>query len=138
MHESTAYLSLLSDFDSFKNTLDIISRSYITRGKPLKRAEAWVHVRDTVLLAPQGFGSLAALGSIYGEAFKKIDLGSYRKEEMSVLLSENKSLFEEYAVQDAKITLKHANSMEDFYNSIFKEWVPLTLSTVAKSYVFKE
>lgn len=137
-HESTADLSMLSDFETFKKSLDIINRSYITRGKALKRPEAWVHVRDTALLAPQGFASLASIGSIYGGQFLKRDIGNYRKEKMSVLLSEHKTLFEEYAIQDAKIPLKHVNSMEEFYNSVFKEGVPLTLSTVAKSYVLKE
>jgi hypothetical protein len=35
MHETTADLCMLSDFDSFKEHLDIINRVFITRGKPL-------------------------------------------------------------------------------------------------------
>lgn len=36
MHESTADLSMLSDFEVFKEELDIVQRSFITRSKPLK------------------------------------------------------------------------------------------------------
>lgn len=138
MHESTADLSMLSDFESFKQDLDIIQRSYVTRGKPLKRKEGYVHVRDTALLAPAGYGSLANIGSIYGDEYKKVNLGSYRIDRMSVLLENDKELFERYAVQDAVITLKHATSMEEFYYTVHKHGVPLTLSSVGKAYVLSE
>lgn len=138
MHESTADLSMLTDFESFKQDLDIIQRSYVTRGKALKRKEGYVHVRDTVLLAPAGYGSLANIGSIYGDQYKKVNLGSYRIDRMSVLLESDKELFERYAVQDAVITLKHATSMEEFYCTTGKQGVPLTLSSVGKSYVLSE
>lgn len=34
-HESAADLSLLSDFDKFKNDLCILRRYYVTRGSPI-------------------------------------------------------------------------------------------------------
>lgn len=134
MHESGADLSILSDFSVFKEELDIISRNFVTMSKPLKY-KARIHIRDTALLAPMGFGSLSAIGSIYGEEYAKVDIGSYKKDEMSKLLEGDRELFERYAVQDALITLKHVNSMEEFYTSIGKKGVPLTLSGVGKEYV---
>jgi len=57
---------------------------------------------------------------------------------MDLLLAENPELFERYAKQDAVVTLKHASTMEDFNLTISKVGVPLTLSSVGKSYVLKE
>lgn len=140
MHESAADLSMLKDFDTFKENLDIVHRSFVTLGKPLTMdwCKSKVHFRDTVLLAPTGVKSLAGVGSIYGEEFKKIDIGHYRGGKMLDLLRDNKDLFEKYAIQDSIITLKHASSMEDFNYNVNKIGVPLTLSSIGKSYVVKE
>ena len=140
MHESSADLSMLKDFDSFKELLDITSRAFVTRGKPLrlKYSKSKVYIRDTILIAPVGVKSLSSVGSIYGEGFNKIDIGSYRSGNMSLLLEENKELFERYAIRDAEITLKHASEMESFNLSVIKTGVPLTISGIGKNYVLKE
>jgi len=78
---------------------------------------------------------LAKIGQLYGEKYHKKDIGSYRKGKISALLKENKDLFMEYALQDSKITLKHVNSMEEFYVTVGMTGVPLTLSGVGKAYV---
>lgn len=57
---------------------------------------------------------------------------------MSGLLKADKQLFEEYAIRDSIITLKHAVSMEEFNLSVNKIGVPLTISGIAKAYVLKE
>lgn len=140
MHESAADLSMLSDIDEFKQSLDIVGRAFVTRGKPLiiDECKSRVHLRDTFLLAPQGAKSLAGLGEIYGSEFKKVDIGNYRNGRMKALLKDNKELFEKYAITDSLITLKHACSMEEFYLSVDKIGVPLTLSGIGKAYVIKE
>ncbi|KAJ8057816.1 hypothetical protein OCU04_013242 [Sclerotinia nivalis] len=97
-----------------------------------------VHIRDTALLAPAGFGGLDKLGSIYGPDYRKVDIGDYRNGRMKDLLNEDKPLFERYALKDSIITLKHVNSMEDFYVTLGKVGVPLTLSGIGKSYVLRE
>lgn len=139
MHESSADLSILNDFDIFKEKLDIINRSFVTLGKPLlfEWCKSNVHIRDTILIAPMGAKSLASVGNIYGDDYKKIDIGSYRGN-MRLLLKENKDLFDTYAVRDSLITLKHACSMEEFNFTVGKIGVPLTLSNIGKSYVLKE
>jgi hypothetical protein len=137
MHESSADLSMLSDFDEFKESLDIVGRSFVTRGKPLLISKSRVILRDTILIAPAGAKSLAAVGQIYGTEYHKIDIGNYRKR-MSVLLREDKNLFEEYALMDSKITYKHAVSMEEFYFTLGKTGVPLTISGISKAYVIKQ
>lgn len=139
MHESSADLSILKDFDNFKSNLSIIGRSFVTIGKPLtiENAKSKIHIRDTILIAPAGAKSLAGIGNIYGPEYKKIDLDSYRGR-MFDLLKDDPKKFEEYSIQDAIITLKHSNSMEDFYYKVDKIGVPLTLSTIGKCYVVKE
>lgn len=136
MHESGADLSMLSDFDVFKERLDIVGRSFVTLRKALDYPMSSVHIRDTALLAPMGFGSLGALGSIYGE--EKVELVGYSKEEMSKVLENDRGLFEKYAVQDSVITLRHVDAMENFYVGLSKMGVPLTLSSVGRQYVLKK
>lgn len=139
-HESAADLSMLSDFDTFKDNLDIVHRSFVTLSKPilLKDYKSKIHFRDTILLAPIGAKSLKDIGNIYGGEFKKIEIDPSYIKRMDLLLTENPELFEKYAKQDAVVTLKHASTMEDFYLSLSKLGVPLTLSSVGKSYVLKE
>jgi hypothetical protein len=148
-HMTSADLSILNYFETFKERLDIVNKCFTTRGLPLIEIKSksksnsgsdsvWasnVHVRDTVLLAPAGQKSLASIGSIYGKEFEKIDIGSYRGGNMKKLLDENKPLFEKYAVQDALITLKHVNEMQKFYFDIRKVGVPLSLSSISNRYV---
>lgn len=140
MHESAADLSMLSDFDTFKENLDILHRSFVTLGRPLKidYCKSRVHLRDTVLLSPPGGQSLASLGKIYGDEYNKIDIGDHRKGKMQELLSKDKELFERYAIQDSIITWKHATSMEDFNLSINQIGVPLTVSSMSRNYIVNE
>lgn len=144
MHESAADLSILSDFEEFKNNFDIVGRSFVTRTKALlmeykdsSKSKSKVHFRDTILIAPMGAKSLAAVGSIYGPEYNKIDIGDYRKH-MSDLLRDDKALFEKYAIMDSLITLKHARRMEKYYFSLGRLGVPLTISGISKAYVVKQ
>jgi len=56
---------MLSDFGDFKQLLSIVNKSFVTVNKPLKIYESRVFIRDTILLAPTGMGSLDQIGSIY-------------------------------------------------------------------------
>lgn len=140
MHESAADLSMLKDFNVYKGYLDIVGRSFVTRGKPLlfDFCKSKVHIRDTVLIAPQGAKSLAGVGDIYGNEFRKVDIGEYRNGRMKALLRDDKDLFEKYAINDSLITLKHACTMEEFNLTVDRIGVPLTISGIGKSYVIKE
>lgn len=139
MHESSADLSVLKDFNVFKENMDIVSRSFVTINKPLiiEGCSSKIHIRDTILIAPMGAKSLAGVGNIYGDGYRKIDIGNYRGS-MRKLLEDNKELFEKYALQDSIITHKHACSMETLNFSVGKIGVPLTISGIGKSYVLKE
>lgn len=141
MHESAAYLCMLSDFDTIlKDLVDTVGRYYVTRQKPLlfDFSVSKVHFRDTMLLSPVGAKSLAALGEIYGDVYKKVDIGVFRKGKMRELKRVDPEKFIIYGLTDSLITLKHATSMEEFNLTVNKVGVPLTLSGIGKSYVLKE
>lgn len=137
MHESSADLSILSDFDTFKEELSLVSGSFVTLGKALKFdfCKSKVNIRDTTLLAPPGSKSLKSIGKSYNEFYHKKDIGSYRGGNMRDLLKNDLARFKEYALQDAVITLKHIVTMEQFYHQVGKVGVPLTLSGISSAYV---
>lgn len=138
-HYSSADLSILDDFGVLKKDLSIINKSFVTLGKPLLIEGSNVYLRDTVLLAPAGFGSLKALGRLYSNEgdFTKKFVSPDDLTQMSQFLERDKEGFEQYAIQDALITLKHALSMESFNFSLKMLGVPVTLSSVGRNYVLE-
>lgn len=134
-HLTQADLSMMNDFNEFKDLLDIVNKSFVTLGKPILYEKSLVIIRDTMLLAPAGNRSLKSIGKLYGEAYKKIELTNENIENMGLLLKEDPALFIEYAVRDAEITLKHSNWMEDFYFRINEIGIPITLSNLGNKYV---
>jgi hypothetical protein len=132
-HLTNADLSMLKDFDEFKEQLDIVNSSFVTLGKPLLINNNRVFIRDTMLLSPAGNRSLDSIGKLYN--IHKIDTGKYDKSKMSEFLEQNRKLFIEYAIRDAVITLVHACFMEDFNLGLNKMGIPLTLSSLGTTYV---
>ena len=139
-HYSSADLSMMSDFNDFKNELNIVNKSFVTLGKPLVIEGINVYIRDTVLLAPAGVKSLNQIGSLYEGCgdYSKIEISKEDKNNMSKLLARDKKLFESYAIKDSVITLKHALSMEEFNFGLKKLGVPITLSSVGRNFVFDQ
>lgn len=121
-----------------KSCLNIVNKSFVTLGKPIVIEGVNVYIRDTFLLAPQKVRSLEALGKLYESelGFSKKVIPSKYLSMMSVLLKEDKDTFDEYAVRDAEIVLKHATEMEGFNFSLKQIGVPTTLSSLGKKYVF--
>jgi hypothetical protein len=134
-HLTNADLSMLNDFESFKDQLDIVNRSFVTLGKPMKIGDFNVIIRDTMLLAPAGKKSLDSIGSLYGQDLNKIALSKEQKSNMDLLLKEDKALFSEYAIKDAIIPLIHSNYMEDFNFKLNEVGIPITLSSLSSKYV---
>jgi hypothetical protein len=160
-HLTNADLSIMNDFDTLKEELDIVNKCFVTLGKPIVIGNTNVIIRDTMLLAPQGCRSLEKIGSLYGEDFKKVDIAKdlkeeqkekltkdlteeqkekidrnqYIKENMDLLLKIDKELFDSYAIKDAIIPLIHASYMEDFNFKLQGLGIPLTLSSLGSRYV---
>nr|CAA73185.1 DNA polymerase [Cryphonectria parasitica] len=135
-HLTNADLSMLKDFDNVKDSLDIVNKSFITLGKPLKHGNFNVHIRDTMLLAPAGKKGLAAIGSLLG--LGKIELEKTELESMDLLLSNDREKFLRYAITDAIITLLYANYMEDQLFNSRVVGVPISLSSLSAAYVKNE
>jgi hypothetical protein len=132
-HLTQADLSMLKDFDKFKNNLDLVNNSFITLGKPFDYENYKVIIRDTMLLSPASRKSLAALGDLYN--LPKIKLSYEEISNMDKFLIENKEKFDEYAIRDSLITLIHSLSMENFSFSINENTIPLTLSSLGQKFV---
>lgn len=131
---------MLSDFDDIKKDLSIINKSFVTLGKPIKFANSNVYIRDTLLLAPAGNSSLASLGKLYSNDgdFSKRTISYEDLTNMSAFLERDRYGFEEYALQDAIITLKHAISMESFNFGVKQIGIPVTLASMGRNYVLDE
>jgi hypothetical protein len=137
-HYNAADLSMLKDFEELKDKLSIVNKSFVSLGKPLRYEHTFVYVRDTMLLAPAGKGSLANLGQLYESCYYKKNICKEDLNDMEGYLKRDKTGFIAYAIQDAIITLKHALAMEKFNNGIKQFGVPLTLSSIGRNYVFDE
>ena len=136
-HYNAADLSILSDFNEFKTELNIVNKSFVTLGKPIVVSSVNVYIRDTFLLAPQKARSLDALSKLYEVelGFSKNEIPRKYIKNMSVFLQDDKLSFEEYAIRDALITLKHSVEMERFNFSLKQLGVPMTLSSLGKKFV---
>src|SRR5690348_4224319 len=53
-HLTNADLSILNDFNDYKEYLDIVNNSIVTLKNPIPLAGVNVYIRDTMLLAPGG------------------------------------------------------------------------------------
>jgi hypothetical protein len=78
-----------------------------------------------MLLAPGGSKSLASIGNLYGEAFKKIKISKVNLKNMKKLLKEEVEMFIDYALRDALIYLTHALWLEDLNYNIGGTGIPL-------------
>jgi len=132
-HLTNADLSMLNDFESFKSKLHIVNKSFVTLDKKLEISDTNVIIRDTKLLAPQANKNLESIGVLH--KIPKIKISKKLKENMDVLLKQDKNLFEKYALNDAIITLTHANFMEDHYFKLKEIGVPITLNNLGSKYV---
>lgn len=134
-HFTNADLSMLKDFEKMKHQLDIVHKNFITLGRGLIIENVKVLIRDTSLLAPPGGRSLEKIGEMYGADFNKVKIPDHYRSKMGKLLTEDEELFTKYAIQDSVVTLKHANSMEEFYMDMKRTGVPITISSIGNLYV---
>lgn len=130
LHNSAADLSILSDFNDYKNDLTIVNKSYVTLGEPLKVSGMDVQIRDTQLIAPGGSKSLRSISLLYKD-IPKLDVAEADITDMEGFWNRDKDSFIKYAEQDALITLIHGCTMDDFNRRVGGTGVPLTLSSLA-------
>lgn len=123
-----ADLSMLKDFNSFKENLTIVQKNFITR-KSMAIQGVNVSIRDGILLVPPKF-SLDKVGKMYGGDMSKIDLPSELKSRMGELLSNDFERFKDYALRDAVITLVHGVVMTEYNYQLNDIGVPITVSSL--------
>lgn len=134
IHNAAADLSILSDFEKYKEGLDLVNKCFVTLGTPLKVCGLDVKIRDTQLLAPGGSRSLLAVSKLY-EGIPKLKLSKSDITDMEGLWNRDPKLFTEYAMQDALITLVHGCRMASFNLELGGFGVPVTLSSLAGRYL---
>jgi hypothetical protein len=94
-----------------------------------------------MLLAPATSKSLEAIGKLYETEnvnFVKKTLPFEYKSKISLWLKKDPKAFEDYALTDVLIVLKHSTAMETFNLSLKKIGVPITLSSMGKNFVFEQ
>jgi hypothetical protein len=97
-----------------------------------------------MLLAPANSRSLRDIGKLYdsesesGGGYSKKVIPQEYLTKMSRFVEEDKSAFEEYAITDALIVLKHSTEMETFNLTLNKIGIPVTLSSMGKNFVFEK
>jgi len=120
-HFWRADLPSLKDFKKLKRRVDAVRNTYVSAKQPFVQ-DIFVHGRrhrlsitmvDTMLLAPAGHQSLAALGDLLG--IEKVELPDGMIERMDILQKENPELFEKYALRDAKIAAKWVREILAFF-----------------------
>lgn len=132
-HLTAADLSILSDFDQFKDELSIVNGCCVTLTKPIQLCGLNVYVRDTMLLAPGLKKGLADIGKMYGDCFNKIEIDKDWYTKMEKFLETQPDKFREYAMRDSLIALIHGMYMENFNLGLRKLGVPLTLSSLTST-----
>jgi len=137
-HFSRADLSSFSDFQSLKDRFDSVRKTYATVTTPHNvrynddsnnKHPLTIWLIDTMLISPGG-SSLANLGGLYD--LPKIELPDGAIDHMDVLLKNDPSLFERYAIRDAEISAEHAWRMAEFVSEqLDGSSPPITLGSLA-------
>jgi hypothetical protein len=141
----------LADFPAFEDLLrlvrkmDSVRKTFVSLAKPIRITcydrnrhghKIEVHVRDSMLMAPTGKGSLKALGEILG--IEKMELGEGDIERMDVLLKNDPEVYESYALRDAEIAARYCSRMAELNNSLLGEHkIPFTLSSLGVALLFQ-
>ena len=122
-HFSRADLPGFSDFRRLKRAFSAVRKTFVTIERPYVlttrprnyRTKTSVTLRDTRLLAPAGYGSLAAIGDMLG--FPKLTVPDVENENgdivpgitrMDLVQARHHEEFEAYAIRDAELAVDFA------------------------------
>jgi hypothetical protein len=150
-HFTRADLPGFSDFSKLKKKFSAVRKTYVTIATPYvftarpgrHRAQVSITLRDTRLLAPEGFGSLAAIGDMLGRA--KLSVPDVVDEDgvvapgitrMDLVKEEHPQAFEDYARRDAELALDYFLKVSELANEMGVEDFPATIGALGVK-VFK-
>lgn len=130
------FKKLVPFLDSVRNTLltlkDSISVAPVDNDPTITLK---VELRDTILLAPEGFKSLADIGDLVGIPKLTLDPDpvkeQFLKENMDQLRVQNPALFEAYALRDAEICIRYALLLLKIHKEVLDDArLPVTLTSI--------
>ncbi len=143
-HFSLAEMTSLADFAQLKTQFDGVRRSFVTAQTPypitLRDENRNAHpislfMRDTMHLSAQAT-KLEQLGEVHG--IPKVVLPKGMIERMDELLRDDKPLYEEYAITDARIVRAHLKKMAELYHQLTGETgIPVTLGALGVEFCRK-
>ncbi len=131
----------LRDFKKLKKKVDAVRRTYASARRPIpqdiyvngRRHKLTIQLIDTMLLAPAGHQSLAALGDLLG--IEKVELPEGAIERMDELQRDDPDLFQRYALRDAEIAAKWVAMIIGFFEQDLgievEGKLPVTLGSAA-------
>ena len=145
-HFTRADLCAFADFKTLKKKFDGIRKTYATVERPHKlecrpkyqNVVVSITLFDTRLLAPAGYGSLAALGDMLGR--EKLTLPDIKTEvgnmvpgitRMDLVQEHNPKIYAEYAKRDAEIAVEYLINVAALVGEWGLEKMPLTLGSLA-------
>lgn len=136
-HFGAAEWSALADRKQLTGTLQLIRKVPVTLGWSdielrinNRKQRCKIRVMDTYLLAPDNNKSLAGLGQTVG--IKKVDLPEGAIENMAELRETDRDLFEEYGINDSRITIAYLIHITDLVQrEIQLEDLPLTVGGIS-------
>lgn len=154
-HYNKADFPAFDDRDQVFKKLSNIRNSLVSRSYPVSVRvffsdqkddfiELKVYVRDSILLAPAGQKSLAAVGSLLKIEKKKLDEDPQveldLKRNMKVVRDNKWPLFKEYAIVDAEISAKYFDAMMALYRETtgIIGGIPSALSNIGVTLLRKE
>jgi hypothetical protein len=125
-HFTPAEFAMLKDRKDIARYFEFVQKCVITFNKKhiqLEDNDGGMHditftLSDTMLLLPPSHRSLERATSLLDDSLHKKELSSSVKANMQKLLQEDKSTFEAYAMQDAKITLRLYMKLQELLNAI--------------------
>jgi hypothetical protein len=118
-HNSIAEFAMLKDREKYIPNLLTI-RKTLTSKKPIHVPNKYnVNLYDTMLIAPVGYHALKKLSTVLGnENMLKIDIKQEDLENMDRFKRTNPESFQEYAMQDSRVTLAVWLMLQKQYNEL--------------------
>jgi hypothetical protein len=145
-HYNRADVPAFDDRDQIYERVKNVRNSLITQAVPITvkisfgdepgdELDVKVYLRDTMLLAPAGSKSLAALGDLVGKEKMKLaddpDHDLLLKKRMKYLRDNNWPLFRQYAILDAEISALYFREVTRIYQAATgKTFVPSAVSNI--------
>lgn len=145
-HFTRADLPGFGDFRRLKRKFSAVRKTYVSIATPLVislrpgrlRTMASVTLRDTRLLTPEGFGSLAAIGNMLGHDKLEVpevtdETGATRPgiERMDLVQERHPELFKDYAIRDAELALEYLLKVYELAREMGVLGIPATIGAIS-------